>query len=166
MADRMRIGLIADTHGSAAGYAAAVDAIGKADLMLHAGDYISDARVMAQRTGIPTIYVGGNCDYPPKEDEKERELYLCGFNLLLVHGHRQSVKRSYDQLFEYAAKRNFDICVFGHTHMHLIQRENGCFFVNPGSPHSPRMGGPTCAVLTLQKGEPPSAEIIPLVIRR
>ncbi len=161
MADEMRIGVLSDTHGSSAAYAAALDALGNVDLILHAGDCSSDARIMAKRTGIPTQYVAGNCDYN-KEDEEELELMLCGFKVLIVHGHHHGVKRSLDRLEEEAQKRDADICIFGHSHTASITRAGKCLYINPGSPHSPRMGGPSCAVLQLKRGSLPVAEILAL----
>ncbi len=161
MADEMRIGVLSDTHGSAAAYGAALDAIGKVDLILHAGDYSSDARIMAKRTGIPTQYVGGNCDYN-KEDEEELELMLCGFKVLLVHGHNHGVKRSLERLQEHALDKQADVCIFGHSHTAVNYRVGKCLFINPGSPHSPRTGGPSCAILTLKKGSLPEAIILAL----
>ena len=161
MADEMRIGVLSDTHGSAAAYASALDAMGKVDLILHAGDYSSDARIMAKRTGVPTQFVGGNCDYN-KDDEQELELMLCGFKVLLVHGHNHGVKRSTDRLQEHALERGADVCIFGHSHQAANFRVDKCLFLNPGSPHSPRTGDPSCAVLTLKRGGVPEAVILSL----
>jgi putative phosphoesterase len=158
MTKALRIGLISDTHGSAAAYAAALDALGQVDLILHAGDFAHDALVIAKRTGITTHAVLGNCDFGPGEEEAE--FVLRGHRLLLLHGHHHGVKRSLERLAAYAHEKQANICVFGHSHTALIKRVGECLFINPGSPLSPRVGGPSCALLELEAQTAPRAEIL------
>ncbi len=157
MADKMRIGILSDTHGSAKAYQAALMAMGEVDLIMHAGDHVADAHIMAKRTGILTYAVSGNCDYT---GDDEIVLTLCGSRVLMVHGHDHSIKRSLDKLASYVEQREANVCIFGHSHVPLTQKIGQCLFINPGSPYRPRLGIPTCAVLTLQSGKPPCAEII------
>jgi hypothetical protein len=157
----IRIGILGDTHGVAAGCNAALAAMGKVDLILHTGDFAADARAIAKRTGIETLTVPGNCDYAYGVDE-ELLITLCGHRILLIHGQHHSVKRSLERIAEYAGQCGADICVFGHSHVSTIERIGNCLLINPGSPYTPRRGGPSCAVLTLEEGKAPRAELLAL----
>lgn len=154
MGDRMRIGLISDTHGNleAARRAwRAMTADGDIDCVLHAGDFISDARALAAEWPVPVHAVRGNNDLWDTGDDV-LTLELGGQRILLVHGHRHNVSRSRDLSTVAAAARQAgaQVAVFGHSHVPRVTEMDGVLLVNPGSPSRPRDGhGPTCAVLTI-----------------
>lgn len=74
----------------------------------------------------------------------------CGFNILLVHGHRHSVDVSLEMLVDSAENLSCDIVVFGHTHIQFIEEFSTILALNPGSPARPRgHSAPGFAVIEL-----------------
>lgn len=146
----MRIGIIADTHGSYAGIEKAINAFGNVNLIIHAGDHIKDGYYIRTVTGIDTLVVRGNCDFDYTVAD-ELFMTICGFNVLITHGHRYKVKtQGIDFLYPAAVEQKADICIFAHTHIPLILRQNDCIFINPGSPSLPRNGIATCGLLEIK----------------
>ncbi|MBO5939228.1 MAG: metallophosphoesterase family protein [Clostridia bacterium] len=71
--------------------------------------------------GEPRLFsVRGNCDFSldPSTPE-EYILNLGGRKILLMHGHRHSVKSGLDRAIRYASERGADALLFGHTHLPL-----------------------------------------------
>ena len=56
-----------------------------------------------------------------------------GKRIFYTHGHTFSVKYGLSRLKEVAEQNNYDIVLFGHTHVSQVLYENGRYFVNPGS---------------------------------
>lgn len=158
----MRIGLVSDSHGSREALERALKALGSCDLIIHAGDYASDADFICEQVGVPVMVVRGNCDFYDERYPDFIDTKLGGHHFFITHGNRQYVKMDLDDLLIEAKAREADIAVFGHTHIPTIQEEDGVLMVNPGSVYLPHSGQyPTCAVLTLDGGKR-SAEIIQL----
>lgn len=61
-----------------------------------------------------------------------------GEKFLIAHGHRHAVKRSYDELKSRAKEEGCRFVFYGHTHIAKIEKEDGIFFINPGSITQPR----------------------------
>ena len=156
MSAGMHIGVVSDSHGSQLSLERALEAMQPIDLLLHAGDYCRDAKVFAQKHRLQVETVRGNCDMEFNIAE-EQVLHLLGHTILLTHGHRYNVKRTLDELCARAEKVEADVCVFGHSHVPLLEKIGQCLFVNPGSPYVPRTGIPTCANLYVERGMAPQA---------
>lgn len=95
---------------------------------------------------------------------KEREIALDGFRLLLTHyapGSKEGLGRwtSDARLRELAAQTDAEIVICGHTHSPFVRRAGDTLFVNPGTLGRSWFGGPSYAVLTLDPGAPPTAQI-------
>lgn len=150
----MRIGLISDTHGNLDAARRAwrvMTASGAVVCVLHGGDFIRDARALADEWPVPVHAVRGNNDLWDTGDD-ELILEFGGQRIFLVHGHKHSVSRSRDlETLAVAAERaGAHVAVFGHSHVPRVTELQGVLLVNPGSPSRPRDGhGPTCAVLTV-----------------
>lgn len=150
----MRIGLISDTHGNLESAHRAWRVMtegGEIACVLHAGDYIRDARALAEEWPVPIHAVRGNNDLWDTGDDV-LILEFVGHRIMLVHGHEHRVSRSRDltTLAAAARKEGAQVAVFGHSHVPRITEIDGVMLVNPGSTSRPRDGhGPTCAVLTV-----------------
>jgi uncharacterized protein len=107
-------------------------------LILHAGD-VNTAAVLAELANVaPVIAVSGNND-----DAELRELipesvrFQVGrFRFAMLHGHGGQTARS-------EARRcvgQVDCVVYGHSHIPLIEREEGTILFNPGSATDRRWG--------------------------
>lgn len=57
---------------------------------------------------------------------------------LVAHGHLHKVKSSFELLKKEAESEEIQIVFYGHTHIPRIDKENGIYFINPGSITQPR----------------------------
>jgi putative phosphoesterase len=132
----VRIGILSDTHGIC--QKAEMALAGKdLDMVLHAGDVVSDARRMESIIRCEVIAVAGNCDVNAMEP-LEKILHLAGKKVLLTHGHIYRVKFGLDKLFYRARELSVDAVVYGHTHVPVNTVLDGILFFNPGSPSLPK----------------------------
>lgn len=127
------------------------------DLIIHAGDYVSDAQRLRQEfRDRELIYVKGNCDmFAHAQDEEVAE--VDGVRIFIVHGHRHAVKfeDQYKTLARAAREAGCRAAVFGHTHMAYCRDEDGLLLLNPGS--SKYCG--SYGVIEIENGEPSACVI-------
>ncbi len=155
----MKLLIFSDTHGN---YPLAVEALeeaGHADLIIHLGDAIEDARMIEAVIGRPLVKVPGNCDLGV-EDARTVSVPCDGIKLLVTHGDRYQVKSGLAQLRKKAAAEQARIVLYGHTHRAAIEEKDGILFVNPGA-LSARCPDPSCAIVTISHGNI-AAEIFPI----
>jgi len=146
-----KIGVLGDTHGE---LKQALQAIGSldVDLLLHTGDYYSDAIRLAEASGIKVIGVLGNCDFS-SSGPKEKILEFEGKRIYLTHGHLYGVKKGCLNLFYRGKEVGADLVVYGHTHSWSQQRMEDMIIFNPGSPSRPRNSGPTLGLIIINQGQ-------------
>ena len=173
----MRIALISDTHIPANLDRlpdTLLDQIAGVDVILHAGDIVSNDVLDTLRAIAPTTAVAGNMD-PPEVSRhlSDRELVrLDGRTIGLTHGHRPHDVQShyigepYDSpemelFFQLMTSKlpGAEIIVFGHFHRAVITHWNDVLFINPGAV-VPSHGGSSFAILEL--GDAVEARIVPL----
>jgi len=153
----MKIMVVSDTHGNYLAPLACLDENSGVDLIVHLGDEICDGRMLNNLTQIPIILVPGNCD-PEAREPRELCGVIGGQRIFMTHGDRYRVKNGLDALVSKAAEEKASVVLFGHTHVPLVQKENGILLVNPGT----LMAGnrkKSYAILTVTKNSA-SAEII------
>lgn len=101
----------------------------KLDYHLDAGDsnlsidYLNEKKITS---------VKGNTDFFSKLPV-HRILEIDNKRILLIHGHTLKVKTTKDILYNYAKGLNVDVCIYGHTHIQLMENNKGIIFLNPGS---------------------------------
>ena len=123
--------VISDTHGNKTAIRSLKEIMAESDYIVHLGDYARDIEEIRMQYPAKVISVMGNCDGDISGDEK---IFTAeGFRILAVHGHRFGVKSSLDRLFYYAAEKQADIVLYGHTHRAAITEENGIMLINPGT---------------------------------
>ena len=104
------------------------------DAMIHCGDSeLSDHDAALE--GF--ITVAGNCDFRGDFPE-EAEISLEGKKIVVVHGHRHSVKAHLMGLAYLAEEKNADIICFGHSHELGAEMARNVLYINPGSIRLPR----------------------------
>jgi len=135
----MKIGIISDSHGKRTSLAKAVNKLGKVDQIFHLGDLYSDAIYIENTFNIKTNYVKGNCDFSHDVDTS-LEVELEGKRFFLTHGHMYRVKWGIQYLQQVMANKNFDVVLFGHTHVPEVFFDGKMLFMNPGSTADPRLG--------------------------
>jgi uncharacterized protein len=111
------------------------------DLILHAGDLVSEELAGILGDYAPLKAVAGNMD--PGELRRSlprlRELDCGGISVAVMHG--DGLKGDVSA----ALLRHFpgaDVIVSGHTHRPQLLNRDGTWILNPGSPTDPRGGTP------------------------
>jgi uncharacterized protein len=135
----MLIAVIADTHmpsGTRRLPAACVGRIAAADLLLHAGDFMTlDVLRELEAIGPPVVGVHGNMDSAElcRLLPAERIVEAAGARIALLHdagpraGRLERMRRRFGD--------RADAVVFGHSHLPLHERApDGFEIFNPGSP--------------------------------
>lgn len=90
--------------------------------------------------GCPLEIISGNNDFFSMLD-KEKEIRIGKYKVLLTHGHYYYVSAGLDTLRKEAYSRGMDIVMFGHTHRPLIEYDKELTVINPGSLSYPRQPG-------------------------
>jgi putative phosphoesterase len=135
----MLIAVIADTHlprGARRLPAACVERIAAADLLLHAGDFVTTEVLRdLEAIGPPVVGVQGNIDAAELQQllPPERIVDADGARIAVIHdagprrGRLERLRRRFGGRAE--------AVVFGHSHLPLHERaEDGFQIFNPGSP--------------------------------
>ena len=136
----MKIGIITDTHDRLAllKKAIAVFVEHHVDCVLHAGDITSpsSAQALAEIDHVKFIAVFGNCDCDKSalesvvsshKGEIHRGIYKGNIQekkLLMAHDPRS--------LGDMPITGDFDLIVYGHTHVQDIHRQGDTLIINPG----------------------------------
>jgi len=136
----MKIAILSDSHDDNSIIKKVVRSIGKnpVDYLLHAGDITAarSAQSLASINSTKLIAVFGNCDFDTQAIKYAVEtnggtIYdnifagsLDGRHVFMKHKPQlpQSILTT----------NNYDLIVFGHTHISQINRLNGTLIVNPG----------------------------------
>ncbi len=153
--DVMRILVVSDTHSRHENLKAILQRETDIDLMIHLGDAEGCEEYIAELAGCPLEVVAGNNDFF-SELEREKEIEVGKYKILLTHGHYYYVAMGTEDLRKEALGRGMDIVMFGHTHRPFLDYGKGITMLNPGSVSYPRQDGhcPSYALMeTDSKGE-------------
>ena len=153
----MLIAILADTHmprGARRLPDACVQRIASADLLLHAGDFMT-AAVMRELEAIgpPLAAVHGNVDDAELRRllPEERIVEAAGARIAMMHDAGPSAGRL-DRMRRRFGDRA-DALVFGHSHLPLHERGEGFQIFNPGSPTERRRApGHTMGMARVEDG--------------
>ena len=119
------VGVISDTHGLLR--PEAIQALGKPDLIVHAGDIGSPQVLETLRALAPVIAVRGNNDAGRWADALPvfEEAQIGQVTLFVIHDIKQ--------LKLDAPDLKVQVVISGHSHRPSIQNKGGLIFLNPGS---------------------------------
>lgn len=146
--------VLSDSHGDESGLRWMLEQcwryVGPVDAYFHCGDGARDFQrlerfLLARDEHALLLGVKGNCDYFDDVPET-RVASLGGVRLLMTHGHRFQVKRTYAALDREAAQSGCQGALFGHTHLPLVEKRE-TLLVNPGSAADGHL-----AILTVDAG--------------
>jgi uncharacterized protein len=124
-----------------------------ADLLLHAGDFVSIAFFEELGSLGPLLEgVGGNMDEPALKQRlpRQRVVEVAGVRIGMVHDAGPRLRRE----ARLAARfEDCDAVVYGHTHVPQVERFQHLWILNPGSP-TERRSAPSHSMilLTIQGG--------------
>ena len=133
----MLIGVISDTHMPSRARELPADCrarLAACDAIIHAGDHSDAASLAALRAiGPPVVAVHGNVDGDDLRAALPATAALDagGVRVEVVHngGPAEGRLRRLRKRFPQAG-----VVVFGHSHIPLMEREDGFMILNPGSP--------------------------------
>ncbi len=148
-----KIGLVSDSHGNIKSLKKAIDLMMPVDLIFHMGDYVTDADEIKRFVSVPVMAVKGNMDSYIDDRPEFVKTTVDGKTVLIVHGHKQLVKHTKEDLAVLAKSEGADIALFGHTHIPYWNEINGVTLINPGSCSLPNGGEKSFAVLTIDGDE-------------
>ena len=146
----MRILVISDTHGRHENLKKIRERERDIDRVIHLGDVEGGESYIEELVGCPVEIVAGNNDFF-SDLEREKELKIGKYNILITHGHYYYVAMETEDLRKEALGRGMDIVMFGHTHKPLLDNSKGIIMLNPGSVSYPRQDGhlPSYALMEL-----------------
>ena len=146
----MRILVFSDTHGDIRPCIKTINNIKDVDMIIHAGDHISDAHeLMKCFSDIPFFAVRGNCDF--SNEPSELIVEADGKKIFVTHGHLYNVKLEYDYytLKKHTEELGCDAAVFGHSHIPYNENLGKMCIINPGSVKTSR----TFGVIEVENGK-------------
>ena len=132
-----RVGLVSDSHGHLDDLKRCVEEMGDVDLIVHTGDYVTDADEIRTWTNIPVMAVKGNMDAYVEDRPDFIKTVIDGLPVYITHGHRENVKFDVDRLVYKAQSNRKD-----------MREIDGVLVVNPGSCALPGDGSKSYAILT------------------
>lgn len=134
---RLRLVVVADTHGQPHPACGALTAARKPDYILHAGD-IGDLAVLDELASIaPVLAVRGNIDAPVASIPEALTIEFTGdgralLKVLVVHIGVYGPKLRGD-VAELARSEGASMVICGHSHVPFIGVDKGLGIFNPGS---------------------------------
>lgn len=148
----MLVTVISDTHlprGARRLPDACVERLRAADLILHGGDLVSASFLAELRAfGPPVQAVHGNMDEPALRAALPKELVVEAGEARIGMVHVPGLAAGREARL---ARRlpGCDAIVYGHTHVPQVERFEGVWILNPGSP-TERRRAPTHTMLELR----------------
>jgi putative phosphoesterase len=161
----MKIAVISDTHmprGARAFAEACVQRLRAAELILHAGDVVGEAFLEELRAlGPPVEAVYGNMDEPALKASlpKERVVEAGGVRIGMVHIPGPRAGREARLLARFPG---CDAIVYGHTHVPEVERVDGVWILNPGSPTERRSSPERTMIELVVKGRKVAPTLVSL----
>ena len=128
----MLIAVISDSHGNRNSISKIKSKISDAEILIFLGDGENDLNEITKEFHGEVYAVRGNCDFNGKYPE-ERVIEIKGKKIFMCHGHRYGVKYGYNSIFYRGKEVGADIVLFGHSHIPIIEEEDGLILMNPGS---------------------------------
>ena len=145
------VALISDTHlprGRRRLSAECLELLGRAELILHAGD-VTAAPVLDELGALaPLLAVRGNMDDRELQAAlpERRVCEIAGIRIGMIHDPGPRIGRT-ERLA--AAFASCNVVMYGHTHVPELTHRDGTWVLNPGSP-TERRSAPSRSMITLE----------------
>ena len=163
-----RLVIVGDTHLPRFGRglpARLVEALEEADRILHVGDHTHPFVLDLLEALAPTDAVAGNNDAPElvRRLGATRVVAVEGVRIGMTHGHLGPGRTTPDRAFRAfaATEPRLDAIAFGHSHQPMVERRDGIWLLNPGSP-TDRRRQPTFSFLRVEVA---GSELRPELVR-
>lgn len=169
----MDVLVLSDTHGRRRAIEQVFSQLNfRPSTLLFLGDGLRDLSVITENEkyeSVSVFAVAGNCDGSilfPSDEPEVRTVILGGLRVVMMHGHTHDVKWGLGEAIAYAASKEADVLLYGHTHAPYEKMLSAgerlrdgtvlakpLLVANPGSLGAPRDGHePTFGVLTVRAG--------------
>ena len=163
----MKVLVVSDTHGNIENAKIILEqVISKGvEVVLHCGDYVSDARLIQKCYPEIQVYsVYGNCDVGFGGAYSE-VVTLDGVSIYMSHGHKYGVKwGDYEEMIIDALAHEASIAVCGHSHEAYLESQQDVLIMNPGSLTLPRDSKyPSYGILEIRDGHIKEVSIMQLL---
>lgn len=157
----MKILIVSDTHGRDEVLRKVIGIEEPVDMLIHLGDTVGSEKRIEQMLKVKTAFftVKGNNDFSATLDER-KEINIGKYKILLVHGHRHGVYAGTQHLKDEAISKDYDIVMYGHTHVPHYENENGIIILNPGSISYPRQRGNIGTYMVMSIAPPDTPKIV------
>jgi putative phosphoesterase len=145
--------LLSDTHGTDDHrlHGRTREAVREADLVIHAGDFTTEAALDAHREAAGDLLaVHGNVDDPGVRARLPSARTVEALDVRVAVTHRQDGGQA--GLAMFGRSRDADLVVSGHTHRPAVTDAGDVVLVNPGSHAQPRGNRPGHAELRRDDG--------------
>lgn len=152
--EEVLIGVISDTHIPTRAEVVPSEVLQvfqNASFIIHAGDFVQISVVEELERIAPVVGVQGNMDHSSviSKYPKLNTLEILGWRIGVVHNGFPLLRKR--RLKEMARKNNFDVLVFGHTHVGSVEVDENTLFINPGSPTQPFLSKASVGILKITK---------------
>lgn len=149
----MKILIVSDTHRLDENLKRVIARESPVDMLIHLGDAEGSELFIPEwvNPGCEMQMIRGNNDFFSTLD-REREITIGRYQVLLTHGHYYNVSLGVEQLWSEARERGFNLVMFGHTHRPYLEERQDIILLNPGSLSYPRQEGrkPSYMVMELE----------------
>jgi uncharacterized protein len=146
------VAVVSDTHRDRFSIDKVIEKCQRAEVLIHLGDNVDDARLIKKNFSGRVINVKGNCDFASSVPAEHVEI-IGNKKIFITHGHRYGVKGGIHRLQYRAEELEADIVLYGHTHISMVEREKDIWFINPGSASESRNGCESMALIEItEKG--------------
>ena len=143
----MKVLIVSDTHRKDDNLERIIEEEAPFDMLIHLGDAEGSEHAIATwvNEDCDLEIILGNNDFFSCLD-KEKELMIGRYKVLLTHGHYYNVSLGVERLEQEARDRRLDIVMYGHTHrpFYEVEKKEGdkdLIVLNPGSLSYPRQDG-------------------------
>lgn len=144
----MKVVVFSDVHGVKQALEQIYRFNQDADYMISLGDNeLSESEL--RRKDI--IFIRGN--YPNDPGFLyDSDITIEGKRIFFTHGHKWGVRMGVKKLLKHAITNDYDIVLYGHTHIAKVDEKYGKIVMNPGSATRPRtMLPPTYLILYIEE---------------
>lgn len=120
------------------------------DMILHAGDLVSNDVIHELENLAPLKCVQGNMDRVYGTHLPENDIINAG-GIKIGLNHGEVYPRGDTQQLKYIAmEMGVEVLITGHTHWPFIKKLDKILLLNPGSPTVPRMSDPSVMLLEIE----------------
>jgi len=153
----MKIIILADTHIKSGSITEAlpvrlIELIKQADIVIHAGDFVTRQAYVELADICRLEAVHGNMDdMSLKKLLPDRKIIeVCDLKIGIVHEAALSIQDTTGAMYM-AKEMGVDVLVFGHIHKPVIEKSD-LLLLCPGSPTAPRLSEPGVIELSIEGG--------------